>query len=134
MPGGARQVPKNVFFPPRGSSQLVRSRLWGSIRLKFGCSVAARFRGFTPAGPKFDPARARRGISETLWPGRFEVAALRPAIVLDGAHNEASSAVLRLALERFFPGKRPVFVIGVSTDKDIVGICRSWCRALLVWW
>ncbi len=117
---------KMSFFPPRGSSQLVRSRLWGEHQAE---NLAVAWQLVSAAlrrlGRKFDPARARRGISETLWPGRFEVAALRPAIVLDGAHNEASSAVLRLALERFFPGKRPVFVIGVSTDKDIVGICRE---------
>lgn len=115
-----------LFSPPGAASQRIRTRLWGDHQAE---NIVVAWQLVSEAlcrlGRKFDPAHARRGIAESLWPGRFEVIALRPAIVLDGAHNEASAAVLKRALERFFPGKRLVFVVGVSSDKDIVGICRE---------
>jgi dihydrofolate synthase/folylpolyglutamate synthase len=114
------------FLPPHGVRQNIRTRLWGDHQAE---NIAVAWQVVSSAlcrlGRRFDPARARRGISEAIWPGRFEVAALRPAIVLDGAHNEASSAALKRALEKIFPGKKPVFVIGMSSDKDIVGVCRE---------
>lgn len=71
------------------------------------------------------PDRAiRKGLSTWRWPGRLDVVASKPAIILDGAHNSNSGAALREALDRVVPGKKICWVIGMLRDKDISAVLR----------
>jgi len=67
----------------------------------------------------------RRGLYNTIWPGRCEVLRRNPFIVLDGAQNVASCRVLKEAIRGNFKYKRLILVLGISNDKDISGICRQ---------
>ena len=60
----------------------------------------------------------RRGLEESFWPGRFTVLQEHPAVVLDGAHNEAGALRLRESLEQYFPGRKLVFIMGIFRDKE----------------
>jgi dihydrofolate synthase / folylpolyglutamate synthase len=71
----------------------------------------------------------RNGLADTVWPGRFEIFPGDPLVVLDGAHNDASAGSLRQTLEKEFKGKDVIFLLGISRDKDIGGICRQLSRA-----
>lgn len=42
--------------------------------------------------------------------------------ILDGAHNGASAEALAGALKRLFPGRRIIFILGVSREKDLKAI------------
>jgi len=79
----------------------------------------------------------QRGLKHVVWPGRCEVVHKRPLIVLDGAQNLASARVLRRAIRENFvrlPDKQGpilarkyrklILVLGISSDKDIAGICK----------
>jgi dihydrofolate synthase/folylpolyglutamate synthase len=65
----------------------------------------------------------RKGLYNTLWPGRCEVIAKNPLVVLDGAQNLDSAAVLKKAVKNNFKYKRLILVLGISNDKDLKGIC-----------
>jgi dihydrofolate synthase/folylpolyglutamate synthase len=65
------------------------------------------------------------GVANVRWPGRFEVLRRDPVLVVDCAHNGDSAAKLAAALVEWFPGRRWTFIIGASTDKDILGILRA---------
>ncbi|MFH0912670.1 MAG: folylpolyglutamate synthase/dihydrofolate synthase family protein [Candidatus Omnitrophota bacterium] len=65
------------------------------------------------------------GLYNTLWPGRCEVVSRSPLIVLDGAQNIASSRALKETIKQDFKYKRLVLVLGISSDKDIKGICQE---------
>jgi len=67
----------------------------------------------------------RHGLYNTLWPGRCEVVAKKPFIVLDGAQNIASAKVLREAVKSNFRYKKLILVLGISNDKDLKGICNE---------
>jgi dihydrofolate synthase/folylpolyglutamate synthase len=60
------------------------------------------------------------GLAKVNWPGRFQVIEREAGrkIILDGAHNVEGIEVLRAALQGYFPGVRPVLVLGVLADKD----------------
>ena len=58
------------------------------------------------------------------WPGRMEVAARQPTIMLDGAHNPAAAEALAAALREFFTWDRLHLVISVSGNKNLDGIVR----------
>jgi len=61
------------------------------------------------------------GLSRTQWPGRFQVLARDPLLVLDGAHNPASMRRLAEGVGLFRRGADIVYVLGFSSDKDVRG-------------
>jgi len=54
--------------------------------------------------------------------GRFEVIDIGIPCVLDGAHNVDGMAKLTDSIGRFFPDRKPLYVIGMMADKDVDGI------------
>jgi dihydrofolate synthase/folylpolyglutamate synthase len=59
------------------------------------------------------------GIAEARWPGRLEVVAPNPDILLDGAHNPAGARALARYLERFYSHRRRWMIFGAMRDKAI---------------
>jgi dihydrofolate synthase/folylpolyglutamate synthase len=66
----------------------------------------------------------RQGLMLVELPGRFQVLAGRPAVVLDVAHNPQAAGVLSENLSNmgFFPETWAVF--GMLSDKDVEGVVR----------
>ena len=69
----------------------------------------------------------RKGFERAVQPGRFEIMYRpdkknRPWVVIDGAHNRDGAVKVRESIERFFPGKSVLTVVGVLKDKDVEGI------------
>ena len=110
----------------------LRTRLLGSYQpanaaLAIEAAEALRARGWAVA----DDA-VRRGVAETVWPGRFEIvraAAGEPTVVVDGGHNPQGARALADSLADVFPGCKPVFVVGVLEDKDYPSMLRRCCRS-----
>jgi dihydrofolate synthase/folylpolyglutamate synthase len=67
----------------------------------------------------------KKGLYNTVWPGRFEIISRSPLVVLDGAHNDASIKALTQTLQESYPGKNITFILGISRDKDIKEICHA---------
>lgn len=64
-----------------------------------------------------------RGLAEVHWPARFQ--AWDAQIIIDGAHNPASAAVLAKTWHAEFGGERAAIILGVLSDKDIAGVWRE---------
>ena len=65
-----------------------------------------------------------RGITRAAWPGRLEIVARRPLVMLDGAHNEEGARALREYAEDCLP--RPItLVFAAMKDKDIPRLTRT---------
>jgi len=73
---------------------------------------------------KINNSLIRKGLYNTAWPGRCEVIARNPFVVLDGAQNIASAEVLKNAIKDNFKYKKLILILGVSNDKDIKGIAN----------
>jgi len=69
------------------------------------------------------------GLANVDWPGRLQVLAERPLLVLDGAHNAASAEVLRSAIDATFRFRRLVLVVGLSEGKDAIGVLTALARS-----
>lgn len=70
-------------------------------------------------------ARLRTALAEANSPGRIEVVARRPLVILDGAHNPDGAAALAEALGDEFVWQRLHMVIGVLETKDVDGIVEA---------
>lgn len=67
----------------------------------------------------------RAGLASTKWPGRFELLCRSPLLVIDGAHNREGAIALAGNLQKYFPGRRITFIIGVLRDKDYTGMIEA---------
>ncbi|MBU1726580.1 MAG: bifunctional folylpolyglutamate synthase/dihydrofolate synthase [Candidatus Omnitrophica bacterium] len=67
----------------------------------------------------------KKGLLNTIWPGRCEVISKKPLIVLDGAQNIASALALKESIKTIFKYRKLILILGISNDKDIKGICNE---------
>jgi dihydrofolate synthase/folylpolyglutamate synthase len=67
----------------------------------------------------------RRGLSEVVLAGRFQVLPGRPQIVLDVAHNVQAAKVLAQNLAASGFSRETVAVCGMLRDKDIAGVLHE---------
>ena len=67
----------------------------------------------------------RKGLQNTVWPGRMQVVGTNPTILLDGAHNPAALRALARSIRAGFEYRRLVLVIGVMADKAIGEMMRA---------
>ena len=65
------------------------------------------------------------GLQSVEWPGRFELVASSPRVVLDGAHNPAGAVALRESLKEEFPYRHLILLIGILKDKDFRTILQT---------
>ncbi len=63
-------------------------------------------------------AQIRKGLMQTVWPGRFTVVGKKPLFVVDGAHNEDAAKKLAESIEFYFTNKRIIYIMGVLRDKE----------------
>lgn len=67
----------------------------------------------------------KKGLLMAKWPGRFEILSHEPMVVIDGAHNHQGVEVLKRNLERYFSGRKVVFIMGVLRDKSYLEMVRE---------
>ena len=63
----------------------------------------------------------RRGLVGVTLPGRFQMISARPMIILDVAHNPAAARKLSTNLESIPVKGRTYAVVGMLSDKDMIG-------------
>jgi len=97
-----------------GRHQLVNA----NTALKAVCALKIR-------GVKIKDNCIRGGLYKVVWPARCELIRQRPYVVLDGAQNVASAEALKDAIKNNFKYDKLILVLGISSDKDIKGICSK---------
>ena len=78
--------------------------------------------------PRISLSALQEGLLKVCWPGRFEVFAGKPTIIIDGAHNQDGARVLRKNLNEFYRENKIVFLLGILRDKDVTAIVRELIR------
>jgi dihydrofolate synthase/folylpolyglutamate synthase len=85
-----------------------------NARLATGVALLLRDQGLL-----IDDAAIGAGLASAQWPGRMEIVAGAPPIVLDGAHNGDSAHKLIESLGEMFPERQRVFVLGVTSGHSV---------------
>lgn len=116
-----RESPEGQWWNWKGESLFVP--LLGDNQRHNGAVVLHTLEAIAPNYPVSAQA-LREGLARVRWPGRFEVLRRRPWFVVDGGHNPQCAATVADNLNRYFPGKVPVLLLGVLEDKDRAGLCE----------
>lgn len=72
-----------------------------------------------------DAATVTDGLLAARSPGRLQLIASEPSVLLDAAHNPHGAQALAAALPEFFDFDGVALVIGVLEDKDARGVLRA---------
>jgi len=102
-----------------GKEILVETPLVGRHQLRNVALAIAAAEELHSQGLPVTADSIERGIRETRWPGRFQVVAGSPEIVLDVAHNPAGAWALRSTFSSWYGDRRLIFVFGAMRDKAI---------------
>ncbi len=75
-----------------------------------------------------DERLVRDALGTVSWPGRFELAARRPDVYVDGAHNVDSITRLVETLAGVVGDRKLVVIFGAARDKDVAGMLSEIAR------
>lgn len=107
----------------RASIDNVEINMLGLHQVQNACLAIAAVECVRESGMNIPESSIRQGLEQARWEGRLELAARRPDLYLDGAHNPASARALAGALSRLKKKyNRLVLVIGILADKDYKGM------------
>jgi dihydrofolate synthase / folylpolyglutamate synthase len=104
----------DLFIPLRGSYQLdnaATALAAAEILFKEGFSISIE--------------EIKEGLAETIWPGRLELLAEKPLLIMDGAHNPAAMDKLATAIRAYFSYDKLILVYGMLADKDMESMLKS---------
>jgi len=119
--GRAKRYAALAYPALRGANQLVNA-----------AGVLAVFEAMRERLP-ISAQAVRHGFATVELPGRFQVVAGQPVVVLDVAHNPHAVAALAQNLDQmgYYPRTHAVF--GVMADKDIAAILARMAPLVDVW-
>ena len=109
---------------PTGKLRVKMPLLGSHQQLNAAVAIAA-LRTLQMEGIEVDVRAILGGLSKVQWPGRLEVVHRKPVVVVDGAHNVDSIAKLGQAMADLFNKHPAVAVLGISRDKDVLGILKE---------
>jgi dihydrofolate synthase/folylpolyglutamate synthase len=67
----------------------------------------------------------RRGLQETRWPGRLQVIATGPRVILDGGHNPAALTRAGAALRQLIGRERLIAVFAMLSERDPIRLLAA---------
>ncbi len=79
--------------------------------------------------PRLTLENVHTALEIVRWNCRFEILHREEdTIIIDGAHNPAGMAALRQNLDKYFPDRKRVFLLGILKDKDISLMTKTLLR------
>ena len=106
----------------RGIYQSLRIPLLGRHQAQNAALAIGALEALSTGGIPY--TLVERGLAALVWPGRLEVVHDAPLVLMDGAHNPAAAAALRVALTELCSGRRIHLLIGMSADKSVEGFAQ----------
>jgi dihydrofolate synthase/folylpolyglutamate synthase len=108
--------------------------LLGDFQIENAATAVAALELLASSGCAITSANIARGLARVEWPGRFQILQHHPMVLVDGAHNVASTRRLVSNIKAYFNfgchyegEKQPknLLVFGTSCDKDIPGMVKE---------
>ena len=103
----------------------VRLALLGAHQAENAVTAVACIEALRDHGAFIPEEAIPDGLVSVRWPGRLEVLREVPLVVADGAHNRDSARRLCEALTGALSAEQVTFIVGASSDKDIIGLAEE---------
>lgn len=97
----------------------------GAYQMQNAATAAVAAHVLARTGVPICEADIRAGLRDTRWPGRMEVRAGDPALLIDGAHNVQGAQALASACAQLLHGRPAVLLTAMMRDKDVVHVARA---------
>ncbi len=121
------------FWGPAGRrAGLAHPALRGEVQLRNAAAALAALDALRERLP-VAMQDVRRGLAEVTLPGRFQVLAGRPQVILDVAHNPEAAQVLAQNLAASGYARETIAVLGMLRDKDIAGVVHALASRISRW-
>ncbi|MBW6462885.1 MAG: bifunctional folylpolyglutamate synthase/dihydrofolate synthase [Dethiobacteria bacterium] len=121
-------TPEGQYFSYRGFKwgfDHLFIRLRGKYQLENACTALAAAEIISGKGFPIDEEAVRKGLAETVWPGRLELMQNEPLLIMDGAHNPAAIEKLAEAFPLYFDYRRLILIFGMLADKDMASMLNT---------
>jgi dihydrofolate synthase/folylpolyglutamate synthase len=100
--------------------------LFGDHQAQNAAVAVAAVESFLGSGSQaLDHDVLAEGLAAVTSPGRLQIVANEPTILVDAAHNPHGARALAKAIDDYFQFGRVVAVLSVLADKDAAGIVRA---------
>ncbi len=103
----------------------IRLPLAGAFQIENVGAATAALESVVDCGLEISDEAYVKGLSGVCWPGRFQLVADAPPVVVDGAHNPDGARALRLALKGCGIKCGVGLVAGFCGDKEILSHLRE---------
>jgi dihydrofolate synthase/folylpolyglutamate synthase len=100
-----------------GRWEAMRTGLAGGFQVDNAALTLAACELLVREGVDLPQHAVRTGLAKNRWPGRLEVVAEHPRILLDGAHNLAAARLLAAYLDSLREESPVTLVVGILDDK-----------------
>ncbi|NLX42978.1 MAG: hypothetical protein GXY79_05805, partial [Chloroflexi bacterium] len=98
--------------------------LLGAFQLENACTAIATIEVLKEQGLPVPEDAVRSGLSSVQWPGRLQVLARNPLLVVDGAHNAYSLTQLIKSLPAYLDYQRLLLVFGAGRAHQPEGLLQ----------
>jgi len=98
--------------------------LYGQHQRQNAATAIAALRVLQRQGIAVTEDGIRNGFVSVRWPARLDIVGDRPWLIVDGAHNADSLAMLLRSLNETFVYAKIWLVFGTMRDKDIAGMAQ----------
>ena len=99
-----------------------RVPLRGAHQVKNATVALLVLKSLAERGWKIGHVDVGRGWDTMAWPARIEVVGEEPTVLIDAAHNWASTSALVATVEQDFGRRRRVLLFAGNQEKDVAGI------------
>jgi dihydrofolate synthase/folylpolyglutamate synthase len=76
----------------------------------------------------------RQGLCAAQVPGRYQLIARAPDVIVDVAHNPEAARALAATLRAQPVAGRTLAVVGMLADKDVAAVCAALSNEIDAWW
>ncbi|MCQ2520393.1 MAG: bifunctional folylpolyglutamate synthase/dihydrofolate synthase [Lachnospiraceae bacterium] len=105
----------------------IKIKLLGDFQPDNAITAIEAVEALRKRGAKISERAVYQGLENAILQGRFEIISSKPIVIIDGAHNEPASRVLRKSIERYFIDKKLIYIIGVLKDKEYDKVIENTC-------
>ena len=114
-----------TYFGIRHTWRRLSTALQGDFQIRNAALGLAACEILMTKGVEVPLSAIEYGVAHNRWPGRLEVVATDPMVILDGAHNLAASKALAGFLASRMAGKRITLVVGILDDKPYADMLQA---------